>query len=133
MSGGVDSSVAAFLTKEEGYECIGATMKLFDGDNGEKEQEKTCCSLNDTEDAKSVCYRLGIEHYVFNFKDDFKEKVIDRFVSAYENGRTPNPLYPWAFIFSSACLTLIVSLRQATSALGVSRNRTLVFSISKLY
>ncbi|MBR6914967.1 MAG: tRNA 2-thiouridine(34) synthase MnmA [Clostridia bacterium] len=86
MSGGVDSSVAAYLTKEAGWEPIGVTMKLFDG-----EIESTCCSLEDTEDAAAVARKLGIRHYVFNFKDRFRRDVIDRFVASYEAGMTPNP------------------------------------------
>lgn len=91
MSGGVDSSVAALLTKEKGYECIGATMKLFDNGDVGISREKTCCSLDDVEDARSVAQSLGMKFYVFNFTEDFKAAVIDRFISDYENGRTPNP------------------------------------------
>lgn len=90
MSGGVDSSIAASLMKEQNFDIIGVTLKLFDNDDiGDR--EKTCCSLSDVEDAKSVAKRLGIRHYTFNFKDDFKDEVIGRFIAAYENGRTPNP------------------------------------------
>ena len=91
MSGGVDSSVAAFLMKRRGYDCIGATMKLFDNENIGVEKERPCCSLEDVEDARSVAYKLGIPYYVFNFSDRFKQDVIDRFINAYENGMTPNP------------------------------------------
>ena len=91
MSGGVDSSVAALLTKETGDECIGATMKLFHNEDVGIKKEKTCCSLDDVEDARSVCYRMGIKYYVFNFSERFKEDVMDRFVDAYEHGCTPNP------------------------------------------
>lgn len=91
MSGGVDSSVAAFLMKDKGFDCIGATMKLYDNDDIMESGEKTCCSLDDIEDARSVANRLSMPYYVFNFKDDFKEKVIDKFIAAYENGGTPNP------------------------------------------
>lgn len=87
MSGGVDSSVAAFLLKKAGYECIGATMRLYDSST----EESTCCSLYDVEDARDVASRLGIRHYVFNFKDDFDRQVIKKFVSCYEQGLTPNP------------------------------------------
>lgn len=86
MSGGVDSSVAAYLARESGYNCIGATMKLFSG-----EEDSRCCSLDDAEDARSVAHRLGIKHYVFNFSDHFTAEVIDRFVAEYERGGTPNP------------------------------------------
>lgn len=90
MSGGVDSSVAAFLTLQQGYEVIGATMKLFDNaDVGIR--EKTCCSLDDVMDAKSVCTRLNIDHYVFNMKDEFDAEVMHRFAEIYRTGATPNP------------------------------------------
>lgn len=89
MSGGVDSSVAAWLTQQEGYDCIGATMRLYA--NQAEEPESTCCSLDDAEDARSVAYRLGMPFYVFNFSEDFRKKVMDTFVNAYEQGLTPNP------------------------------------------
>ena len=91
MSGGVDSSVADLLTKESGDECIGATMKLYHNEDIGVKRENTCCSLDDVEDARSVCYRMGIKYYVFNFSERFKEDVMDRFVDAYEHGCTPNP------------------------------------------
>ena len=91
MSGGVDSSVAAFLMKAQGCECIGATMKLFHNEDIGVSRTKTCCSLEDVEDARLVALRLGIPYYVFNFSDDFKGQVIDRFISSYERGATPNP------------------------------------------
>lgn len=91
MSGGVDSSVAAFFMKKQGYECIGATMKLYDNEDIGISGEKTCCSLDDIEDARSVAYKLGMPYYVFNFKDEFEQKVIDKFISTYEAGGTPNP------------------------------------------
>ncbi|MBQ9030389.1 MAG: tRNA 2-thiouridine(34) synthase MnmA [Parasporobacterium sp.] len=90
MSGGVDSSVAAYLMQQIGYDCIGATMKLLTNPSCEG-SSRTCCSLDDVEDARSVAYRLGIPYYVFNFSEDFKEQVIDRFVREYEAGLTPNP------------------------------------------
>ena len=91
MSGGVDSSVAAYLMKEHGYECIGVTMKLFQNEDAGISRKKSCCSLDDVEDARSVARNLGIPYYVFNFTADFKKQVMDRFVAAYENGATPNP------------------------------------------
>ena len=91
MSGGVDSSVAAYLTKEMGFEATGITLKLFDNEDIGEKKEKACCSLDDIEDARNVCYNIGIPYYVYNFKDSFKENVISRFINAYENGTTPNP------------------------------------------
>ena len=91
MSGGVDSSVAAYLMQQKGYRCIGATMRLFDNTILGQGQESTCCSLDDVEDARSVAQRLGMPHYVFNFQQDFENQVIRRFVRSYEAGQTPNP------------------------------------------
>lgn len=91
MSGGVDSSVAAFLTAELGYDCIGATMKLISNSTIGLDRQKTCCSLDDVLDAKSAANRLGIPHYTLNFTKDFETQVIRRFARAYEKGKTPNP------------------------------------------
>lgn len=91
MSGGVDSSVAALLTKQKGYECIGATMKLFSNEDINVSREKSCCSLSDVQDARSVAMRLDLPYYVFNFSDKFYECVINKFVSSYLSGATPNP------------------------------------------
>lgn len=91
MSGGVDSSVAAFLLKKQGYECIGVTMKLYGNETIGQQRTKTCCSLDDIEDARSVARRVGIPYHVFNFTADFEKQVIRRFISAYESGSTPNP------------------------------------------
>lgn len=91
MSGGVDSSVAAYLMKEEGYECIGATMKLYDNEDIGISKQKTCCSLSDIDDARSVARNLEMPYYVFNFTDNFEQEVIDRFVDTYIEGGTPNP------------------------------------------
>ena len=90
MSGGVDSSVAAYLMKARGYDCTGVTLRLYDADAPDS-GEKTCCSLDDVEDARSVCRRLEIPFIVCNFKESFEKTVIRRFISAYENGSTPNP------------------------------------------
>ena len=86
MSGGVDSSVSAILLKEQGYEVIGITMKLFEG-----EIEGSCCNISSTMDAKRVCDYLQIPHYTLNFKDEFKKYVIDDFINCYANCKTPNP------------------------------------------
>lgn len=91
MSGGVDSSVAALLTKGTGDECIGITMKLFHNEDIGERREKACCSLDDVEDARSVAFQMGMPYYVFNFTDRFKETVMDRFADAYLQGCTPNP------------------------------------------
>ena len=91
MSGGVDSSVAAFLTKEPGIECIGCTMKLFASADADASSGKTCCTLDSVEDARSVAFRMGIPYYVFNYKDEFREKVIGKFAEDYLRGLTPNP------------------------------------------
>jgi len=87
MSGGVDSSVAAYLTVKSGKTAVGAMMKLFIGEGG----ESGCCSAEDAADARSVANKLGIPFYVFNFRDTFEEEVIGRFIAAYQNGETPNP------------------------------------------
>ena len=91
MSGGVDSSVAAKLLCDAGNLCIGCTMKLYDNADAGVDRAHTCCSLDDVEDARSVAHRLGMDYFVFNFSDDFREKVIDKFVASYLSGRTPNP------------------------------------------
>ena len=91
MSGGGDSSVAALLTRQAGDECIGVTMQLYHNEDVGIGRQKTCCSLDDVEDARAVCRRLGMRFYVFNFTDCFKEAVIGRFVDAYRRGHTPNP------------------------------------------
>ena len=87
MSGGVDSSAAALLTQAAGYDCMGATMRLYDSQT----EDSTCCSLDDVEDARSVARRLGMPFYVFNFTADFDDKVIGDFIRCYESGLTPNP------------------------------------------
>lgn len=91
MSGGVDSSVAALLMQRKGFHCIGATMKLYDGETVSTGDSKVCCSLDDVEDARSVAYRLGMLHYTFQYKESFEKNVISKFVRCYESGSTPNP------------------------------------------
>ena len=91
MSGGVDSSIAAFLAARDGLECVGATLKLFSNGDAGAPEESGCCSIADAEDARRVAYSLGFSHYVFDFCEDFKRDVIGRFVSEYICGRTPNP------------------------------------------
>ena len=92
MSGGVDSSVAAYLLKEAGYDVVGVTMQIW-----QKEDDDTvsanggCCGQSAVEDAARVASRIGIPHYVMNFRDEFQEKVIQYFMDEYLAGRTPNP------------------------------------------
>ena len=83
MSGGVDSSVSALLLKEDGFDVIGATMELFNG--------SSCCNIDTYIDAKNICSTLGIPHFTFNYKEDFKKYVIDDFIKCYSNCLTPNP------------------------------------------
>ncbi len=90
MSGGVDSSVAAALLKEQGHEVIGLHMKLYHGPENDS-RPKSCCSLDEAMDARSVCHRLDIPFYVLDFQEAFQEQVIDYFVAEYASGRTPNP------------------------------------------
>ncbi len=92
MSGGVDSSVAAYLLKEQGYEVIGVTMQIWqDEEQAVMEDNAGCCGLRAVDDARRVAAALDIPYYVMNFKEEFKENVIDYFVHAYLQGKTPNP------------------------------------------
>lgn len=92
MSGGVDSSVAAWLLLKQGYEVWGVTMQIWQDENPEQiEENGGCCGLSAVDDARRVASQLGIPYYVMNFKKDFKEKVIDYFMDEYLHGRTPNP------------------------------------------
>ena len=91
MSGGVDSSVAAYLLKKQGFDCVGVTMRLYDNALLGLEGENTCCSVDDVEDARSVCAKLGIPFLTLDLACEFKSHVIDKFVREYELGRTPNP------------------------------------------
>ena len=91
MSGGVDSSVAALLTRRKGWECIGCTMHLFGNTEAGLPAGRTCCSLEDVEDARAVAWRLGMPFHVFNFAKDFRDKVMAPFAADYRRGVTPNP------------------------------------------
>ena len=86
LSGGVDSSVAAMLACDAGHEVVGATMKLWGGDS-----DSGCCSVSDVEDARRVANRLGIDHHVFNFTEEFDHHVVTPYVEAHAAGSTPNP------------------------------------------
>ena len=86
MSGGVDSSVAAALLRDEGHHVVGATLKLWGGAS-----DSGCCSVADVEDARRVAQQLGVDHHVFNFTDDFEERVVGPYADAHAAGRTPNP------------------------------------------
>ena len=91
MSGGVDSSVAAYLTLQSGFDCIGVMLRLFDNDVLPEGFDSACCSLDDAEDARSVARNMGFPFYLFNAKGEFHEKVISKFIRCYECGATPNP------------------------------------------
>ena len=92
MSGGVDSSVAAYLLKKQGYDVIGVTMQIWqEEDEFVQEENGGCCGLSAVDDARRVAQMIGIPHYVMNFRKDFKDKVIDYFCEEYLNARTPNP------------------------------------------
>ncbi len=86
MSGGVDSSVAAALLLEQGYDVVGVTLKLWGGDS-----DSGCCSVSDVDDARRVAQQLGIDHHVFNFGDEFDTHVVEPYVQAHSQGLTPNP------------------------------------------
>lgn len=90
MSGGVDSSVAAALMKDGGHDVIGVTLKLWSGPNGEA-PTAGCCTVSDAEDARRVAAELDIPYYVFDYTEEFSDGVVNRFVSDYASGRTPNP------------------------------------------
>ncbi|MDE2571943.1 MAG: tRNA 2-thiouridine(34) synthase MnmA [bacterium] len=90
MSGGVDSAVAAALLVEAGYEVIGVTMRLYEQRRGER-RAKSCCGVDDFDDARRSAAAIGIKHYVVDFKEAFRREVVDRFADEYVQGRTPNP------------------------------------------
>ena len=106
MSGGVDSSVAAYLLKEQGYEVLGVTMQVWQ--NKQNGQDSKCCGQSAVDDARYVANQLNIPYYVLNFKDVFQEKVIDYFIEEYTKGRTPNPC-----IACNRCIKWEVLLQKA--------------------
>lgn len=92
MSGGVDSSVAAFLLKKQGYDVVGVTMQIWQDEASYVQEENGgCCGLSAVDDARRVANQIEIPYYVMNFKDSFKENVIDYFIQDYLDGKTPNP------------------------------------------
>ena len=91
MSGGVDSSVACYLLKRKGYQCIGATIKTWPKEECENSGNKLCCSFDAISFARSVAHKLEVPHYVFDFSKEFRKKIKDYFIAEYEKGRTPNP------------------------------------------
>ena len=109
MSGGVDSSVAAYVLKAQGYEVIGVTMSVWQAESAEEIASRSgCCGMTATEDARYVCQKLDIPHYVLNFRDVFSKRVIAPFVEEYMKGRTPNPciacnaFVKWEYLFDKA-------------------------------
>ena len=113
MSGGVDSSVAAYLLKEQGYDVVGVTMQIWQEEDAcQIEENGGCCGLSAVDDARRVAVDLEIPYYVMNFREEFQEQVIDYFVDEYVNGRTPNPCI--------ACNRYVKweSLLQRTLAIG---------------
>ena len=121
MSGGVDSSVAAWLLKEQGYDVIGVTMQIWqDEDACSVEENGGCCGLSAVEDARRVAAVLDIPYYVMNFKDEFRNQVINYFNAEYLNGRTPNPC-----IACNRYVKWEALLNTSLSIGGVYRYRTL--------
>jgi tRNA-specific 2-thiouridylase len=120
MSGGVDSSVAAAVLIEQGYEVIGVTMQIWPDIQEERKQiEGGCCSLSAVDDARRVANKLGISYYVLNFRDVFQQKVIDYFTNEYLSGRTPNPCIACnRFVKFEALLTKAVSMGMDYIATG---------------
>ncbi len=96
MSGGLDSSVAAYILKKQGYDLIGVHMKFWTEKEGTESghlsaKDNKCCSIEGVEDARNLCGQLEIPFYVLNFRDDFKENIVDYFISSFKQGLTPNP------------------------------------------
>jgi tRNA-specific 2-thiouridylase len=93
MSGGIDSTVAAVMLHEEGWEVVGVTMKTWDyATSGGSKKETGCCSLDSINDARQVAVKLGFHHFIVDIREEFGDYVIDNFVDEYMAGRTPNPV-----------------------------------------
>ena len=102
MSGGVDSSVAALLLKKQGYEVVGVTIQNWqDEETSIQEENGGCCGLSAVDDARRVASQLDIPYYVMNFKNEFKEWVMDDFAEEYFRGRTPNPCIRCCLLYTS--------------------------------
>ena len=91
MSGGVDSSVAAYLLQQDGYRLEGTTMRLYRWDGKYRQKQRTCCTDRDLNDASEVAIRLGIPYEITDYEEIFRREVIDKFIRVYEEGGTPNP------------------------------------------
>src|SRR5207249_1384970 len=106
MSGGVDSSVAAGLLTQAGYEVLGVTMRLWTAENGDASRHhKRCCSVEDTDDARGAADVLGVRHYVLNLEKEFSAGVVDHFVREYAMGRTPRSRIPRTSVLSPPAIT----------------------------
>lgn len=91
MSGGIDSSMALKFLVDDGFACVACTMNLYDNETAGVSNSRTCCSIEDVLDARSICNKFNVKHYTFNFKELFKNRVINKFVESYLHGLTPNP------------------------------------------
>ena len=136
MSGGVDSSVAALLLQRQGYDVVGVTMKLYSLDQADlPDYYRGCCTVDDVEDARIVCHRLGIPHYVLNVQREFQDHVIDYFCSEYQQGRTPHPCIACndkiKFNFLATRASILDAKYVATGHYARIENEKLGYSLKK--
>lgn len=136
MSGGVDSSVAALLLQRQGYDVVGVTMKLYSLDQADlPDYYRGCCTVDDVEDARIVCHRLGIPHYVLNVQREFQDHVIDYFCSEYQQGRTPHPCIACndkiKFNFLSTRASILDAHYVATGHYAIIEDRPEGFALKK--
>ena len=136
MSGGVDSSVAALLLQRQGYDVVGVTMKLYSLDQADlPDYYRGCCTVDDVEDARIVCNRLGIPHYVLNVQREFQDHVIDYFCSEYQQGRTPHPCIACndkiKFNFLASRASVLDAKYVATGHYARIENESCGFSLKK--